>query len=65
MIQHTYDVRCSCEDCVRQTFANRHGQPMEHEIIGAGSAQVGDVSSHHEVIGNPQSQAPRSSGYGA
>ena len=27
--------------------------------------QIGNVSTPHEVIGNPQSNEPRSSGYGA
>jgi len=62
---HPYDEDCPCEDCLRITFAARFGSPQEREIVGAGATQIGDVSSHHEVTGNPESRAPRSSGYGA
>jgi hypothetical protein len=63
-IQHDYEKDCPCEDCLRITFAGRFGQPQEREITSAGQ-QIGNVSTEHEVIGNPQSRAPRSSGYGA
>jgi hypothetical protein len=64
-MNHPYDVDCPCFDCLQITFAGRFGSLQEHEIIGAGPTQIGDVSSDHEVTGNPQSRAPRSSGYGA
>lgn len=63
-MNHPYDADCPCDDCLRTTFAARFGILQEHEIIGGGP-QVGNVSQEHEVIGNPQSRAPRSSGYGA
>jgi hypothetical protein len=63
-IQHYYEEDCAREDCLRITFAARFGQSVEHEITSSGQ-QIGNVSTEHEVIGNPQSPTPRSSGYGA
>jgi len=62
---HNYDKTCPCEDCLRITFAARFGHETEHEIM-SGNAEdraLGNVSSSHEVTGNPQSKTPRSSGY--
>lgn len=61
---HEYDKSCPSEDCLRITFAARFGTECENEIMGAGK-QIGNASTSHEVIGNPQSEGPRSSGYGA
>jgi hypothetical protein len=63
-MNHDYEKDCPCENCLRITFAGRFGHETEHEIMSAGQ-QIGNVSESHEVIGNPQSRAPRSSGYGA
>jgi hypothetical protein len=64
-MNHNYEKSCPCQDCIRITFAARFGRPAEHEII-SGKAEdrpIGNVSESHEVIGNPQSKRPRSSGY--
>jgi hypothetical protein len=63
-MNHNYDNACPCENCLKITFATRFGREQEHEITSAGQ-QIGNVSTEHEVIGNPQSPRPRSSGYGA
>ena len=63
-MNHTYEQSCPCEVCLRITFAARFGREQEHEITSAGQ-QIGNVSTEHEVTGNPQSRRPRSSGYGA
>jgi hypothetical protein len=63
-MNHRYDKACPCADCLRITFAARFGREQEHEIMSAGK-QIGNVATEHEVTGNPQSQGPRSSGYGA
>jgi hypothetical protein len=61
---HEYNESCPCEDCLRITFTARFGTGCDHEIMSAGK-QIGNLSVEYEVIGNPQSEGPRSSGYGA
>ena len=59
-VSHDYDESCPCQDCIRITFAARFGQPAEHEIMSGKSEYrpTGNVSSEHEVTGNPHSKSP-------
>ena len=62
-MNHTYNVSCPCEDCLRITFAARFGREQEHELM-SGGPQIGNISVEHEIIGSPHVKGPRSSGYG-